>query len=505
MKSKIFGEFTGLDLRRLESLSDEKSQRVANNVYFTAAKKVRTRPGTRTQYTLPAETIGLYTASGVLRTVCPDRGAFDTDEEFDAVFTRQTPKVFFDFYHVDLDDPDQLPATGFINAERFGVSITAGVQPYGVLQRPSAQGVDTLDHQWFKDRPDLSGLDSGGRYVDNQVATPFSPTGMVLKLAEKLWCPDQANGAVRFSSTNYGPDNWTEEEDAGFLPVLANTPGDHVITGLGVLQSTGGAVNNRQAALIVFFEDGVQIWAVDPSPLNHYLTGILDGPGTENYRSIANVLGDPFFFSRRGFRSLRISSRTGSMDAYDIGDKIEPITDGIEPLQISAAVWHERIGCYLCSVGSQILCLRYDPIAKITAWSIWEMPWTISDMAIFEGNLWCRDTENRVHEFIEDIADDDGEAVVFEFESQYHHMGTPGLFKNFQAASIFQQGTSDLSYRPEPTNDDVLVPVYTITGVTRPHEKVPIVAMSDSVALRFTGTGSWQLDGYSLDYQGTGV
>ena len=487
MTTQAFMEFAGLDVRRIESLSDTKTARVAKNVYLTNGRVWRSRPGTQRVAQLPAETKGLYAGQGILRTVAP--------AGYSDIYNSQSPLIFFDFVGdgtiYDRDDIEE-----FINAERFGSSVAAGVQPYAVIRRRST---GKLEHYWFRDRPDTPNA-----AVDTKVTTPFTPSGMVIKLAQKLWTPDQVNGAVRFSSTQFGPGDWSTLEDAGFLPVLASTPGDHTISGLGYLQSTGGAVDNRQSALVVFFEDSIQIWAVDPDPLNHFLTGNIGGIGTANYRSIVNVLGDPMFFSREGFASLRISGRTGAMDSGMVGAPIEPLTEALRANDITAATWWDSKGLGLWAVGSTLYVWRNDPLAKVQAWSMWELPYEITDFVDYNEDLYFRASDNGVYKFSDEFDTDDGVPIDFDVETQFLHMSTPGFYKTYDALMMYQTGRCDVSYRPDPTDPDMEIPVYTADGVTRPHEKIPLIAMGDSLALRFKGTGRWELSGFSVDYNEMG-
>lgn len=479
-------EFKGLDLRRDPSMADPEAARVASNVYLTSGKNWRTRPGVRLRARLPEETKGLYAAAGVLRTVAP--------AGYSDIFVRQVNGVFFDFIgdgsRYGRDQVDE-----FINAERFGASVASGGQSYIVIRR---KNTGQLEHHYIDERPTTP-----SDTVDTLVRAPFQSTGPVIKLSEKLWVPSQPNGSVQFSSTQFGPTDWTTPEDAGALPVLANAPGDRTVTAVGFLQRTEGAVNQRQSALVVFFEDGCQIWGVDPDPLNHYLTAILDGPGTENYRSVANVLGDPVFLSRQGFRSLRISSRAGSMEGVNIGSQIDDLTIDIDPNEVAASIWYDRLGLYLCAVGSTIYTWKYDPFNKVSGWSTWEMPWGVTDMVDYQGSLWIRTVDDEVYELSPDFTDDDGAPIAFEYETQFNHAGSPGSFKNYRDVMLYQRGAAMVSYRPDPADVDIVQEVYVAEGVTRPHEKIPIQAMTDSVALRFSGEGAWQLDGYTLHYAPT--
>jgi hypothetical protein len=482
---QTLAEFEGLDTRRLESLADMKTARAALNVYITSGRVWRSRPGLQLMAQLPAETKGLYAANGVLRTIAP-AGYAD-------IYNQQSPLIFFDFVG-DGGAYDRNDVQEMINVERFGSSVSAGVQPYGVIRRRST---GLLEHHWFRHRP---GSPSG--VVNNKIALPFVPSGMVTKLSETLWTPCQAAGSVPFSSTEFGPSDWATLNDAGFLPVLGHTPGDHTITGLGFMQGTEAVADRRQSALVVFFEDSIQIWAVDPEPINHYLTGNIGGIGTRNYRSIANVLGDPVFFARGGFASLRASSRGGALDSAKIGGPIERLTAALGADAITASVWWDAKGLYLCAAGSTIYVWRYDPFTKTKAWSVWELPFAVTDLVDFQDDLYLRASNNRVYKFSDALDKDDGAPVVFDLETQFLHMSTPGSVKTFQTANIHQRGTSSISFRPDATHPDIEIPIYRTDGITPHNALLPINASADSVALRFTGTGPWELDGVTIDYDG---
>ncbi len=481
MKSKTFDRFTGLDLQSSAALSDEKTQAVASNVVLTAAGKWATRPGSKRRFSLPEETAGLYEAGGVLRAVAPGGSL--------AIFNQQRPNLFFDFI-----DSAGGPAERVIRALPYGAHVAAGVSVYAAIERNGR-----VEHHWFRDRP------SPGGDADNRVLLPFTPGPDIARVGEKAWAINNAAGSVPFSSTEFGPSDWTTEDDAGFLPVMANAPSTRRVTALGVLQSTPGAANRRQGALAVFFRDGVQVWAVDPSPINHYLTAIIDGPGTENPQSVVNALGDPVYLSNGVFTSLRTASAVGELATMTVGHPIAPLTEGLGADAIARAVWWGRLGAYLAVEGNRWFCWRYDPLTKTRGWSVWAMPWVATDVVDYNGSLWVRTTDHEVYEVSPSFTDDNGVPIEWAVESQFHHLGQPGVVKTFNTMRLFQQGASAVSLRPEPTLPDLLQPVYAARGVTHMTGAIPLLATSDSVALRFAGTGPWQLDGYSLDYDLTGV
>ena len=73
----------------------------------------------------------------------------------------------------------------------------------------------------------------------------------IAKKASKIFAIK--DNVVRFSKTNDAR-NWSEANDAGFLPVNIQQTG----------ASLPSAVGEYQSNLVVFFADSAQIWSVDP-------------------------------------------------------------------------------------------------------------------------------------------------------------------------------------------------------------------------------------------------
>ena len=129
---------------------------------------------------------------------------------------------------------------------------------------------------------------AGSRITDSN----WPQTKGVVKVENKIWA---VNGdTVRFSATG-NPRDWTTTQDAGFLPVGLKQRGANNSLALGQYK-----VNQ----LVVFFDDGAQLWTVDPDPANHSFTQILPGSSTQYHRGIAHLFQDLYFLSNFGFRSI---------------------------------------------------------------------------------------------------------------------------------------------------------------------------------------------------------
>jgi hypothetical protein len=133
------------------------------------------------------------------------------------------------------------------------------------------------------------------------------------------------------------------------------------------------------------------------------------------------------------------------------------------------------------------------------------MPHAVTDFADLNGTLYYRADDDYVRRFDEALGDDDGTPIQWAWESQFNHFGSPGELKTFETLRVFQEGTALVEYRPDARDPAMLVPGFEIEGSNQLYRDVPMLAMTDSVALRMSGEGQWRLDGFAITFERTGV
>lgn len=213
------------------------------------------------------------------------------------------------------------------------------------------------------------------------VSTPFAPGKALILAAEKIWANDIDSNDTWFSSTIYGPTNWTNPGDAGFIPTSKHVSGSQTIQGFGIYNSQ----------LAVFYNHALQVWQIGADPASHEIVGDVGGAGTDTARSVVNVMGDVFYFSEGGFRSVKAAVITGQLKEGDIGSPIQVLTATFDPLTESmVSFWSESRSQYISFTGITAYILTYSPSAQIAGWTTWEMPWEISDVAEAKGELYVR-------------------------------------------------------------------------------------------------------------------
>jgi hypothetical protein len=369
--------------------------------------------------------------------------------------------------------------------ESVGASASFGVYPYLCVERwldasNRALGV-VYEHHWIRSDP----VD-GNSPVLTKVTLPFSPGSSMVQASGKVWADDDVNGVVRYCSTLAGPYDWITPEDAGYIPVITHTSGDRRIRALGIYDSK----------LAVIFSDAVQLWATDPQPTNITLVRVLDGPGTSYQRSVANVLGDLFYLTRGGFRSLHTAEVSGQVrEQDDIGTPIDDLVRDLRGQEVTAAIWSQKRGQYLCAVGPTIYAFRYNPQSKIMGWTTWDFGEDVEAMVEQDGVLYLR-SNNVLYRMNADYRDGD----VYEVTLNDFTGKDPSTRKRLDFIEVLQRGETTVRAYTEAENDAFYTEGPTITGSTVGMEKVFIGALGRTIGLRFVGSAPWTLSALHLTY-----
>ncbi len=364
-----------------------------------------------------------------------------------------------------------------------GASASFGVYPYLVLERwvdagDHAAGT-AFEHHWITTTtPDEDIAPT------TQVILPFAPGASLVSTGGKLWASDDINGVVRFSSTLNGPRDWVTPQDAGYLSVLAHAAGDRTMQALGIYDDK----------LAVIFSDSVQLWATDPQPSNITLVRALNGPGTDQENSVVNVLGDLFYFTRGGFRSLHTQTVTGQIQENDdIGAPIDELS-AQETGQASVALWSQSRGQYLCAFGSRVYAFRYSPMSKVMGWTTWELGATVDAMVELNGVMYIRSGDN-LYDLKAGYLDGSTWEVVMNGFSD----GSSSQIR-FDFVEVAQRGTCEIGYYLEPDRDDFYLAGPTLVGTTMAIDRVYVGTIARVLSTRFTGQGPWTLSSFQFQF-----
>lgn len=152
------------------------------------------------------------------------------------------------------------------------------------------------------------------------VATPITDascpkTGLMVTAGSRVYAISDDGQSVRFSKVG-DPTNWTEANNAGFLPIAQHFGAGQRAYALGLYQGQ----------LAVFTEQSIQLWTIDPDPTAMALDRVIDGVGTRHHRSVVSLNGDLLFLSESGVRSLTTLASALFPTDVDLGLPIRSLT-----------------------------------------------------------------------------------------------------------------------------------------------------------------------------------
>lgn len=315
-------------------------------------------------------------------------------------------------------------------------------------------------------------------------------TNGVLKAASKLFAI--AGDVVRYSKTG-DPRNWSEPNDAGFLPTGLNSRGDRNANALGLYQ------NN----LVVLSRDGAQVWLVDPDPTAMKLDNVVENVGTSSPRSVANVSGDLYFLSDYGFRSITTLQYTNNLADVDVGSPIDALVRQAikEPGVFPRATFFYGTGQYVCAVGNQVFIYSISRTAKIAAWSRYFFREEVQAFAELGQELYLRMGDD-VFKLDPAAKTDDGTQYEVLIDLPYMDLKTPGQLKRIYGADVVVNGKCEFSVGYDVRDPDAYTTPVRVKGNTRPTGMLPVECCGTEFALRFRNydAGEFRLDSVTLYY-----
>lgn len=445
------------------------------NVDLTISGAVKRRDALRKICDVSQYSVGLYSANGYLRAAVPGgQGLQDTRPA--------------DVYYDPIGD-GTIYALGSLTkvhgVETIGAATVSLAYPYLAVEMSTGR----IEHHWLTATPTLA-TDA----VSTKVSLPFDPGKALIKSNNKLFADDPSNGALRFSSTQNGPRDWTRDRDAGYLAVRQYVSGARDITALGYYR--GGLV-------AVMFADAIQLWRMDPDPTKFQLSTVFNGPGSETAGTVCNVLGDLFYFSRGGFRSLSITSTTGESNETDIGALIQELTDAIDTAAVKpVSLWSQARSQFICAFGSAVWVYTYSPLAKTRGWTKWEIPVTVDYMVEHLGEIYIRSGTSVYILDAAQVKDFGTTDVAYDVQTAFQHTKRQGIKKFWKFVDVVMEGATDLTFHINPrspaTPDDPLA--LKLDDTTYTGGLVGVNTFSDVLSLRFQGTALWRLDSLALHY-----
>lgn len=455
MASITFNKFDlGIDLRKSAAVSDANRLREMKNAHVTTGLATAKRPGLTKIATLETGTKGLFAAMGKLHTFY---GGVDEVVHENPLFKANR------LVCAEEVTDDETNETSFAAVHKPVTEIHFADVFNGCLYVAAQHGDEAFHHYVF-------GEDT------TQVTDKTCPHSQaVVKTASKIFAVSPDGATVRFSRTG-DPTNWSEKEDAGFLPTGLNSHGGRETHALGVYRGK----------LVALSRDNAQIWTVDPDPATMTLDEVVENVGTSFPLSLSTVSNDLYFLSDYGFRSITTMQMTSERMDIDIGSPIDELVRKAirNRSETPRSTYFYGTGKFLCAIGRQVFAYSVSRTAKIAAWSRYELPVHVDAWAELNGTLYLRSADD-VYLLDEDGYTDDGE--MYEVLIQMPHMNfkSPGVLKRIYGLDIAMDGECFISVGIDVRTPDVFNDEVRVIGSTYGGGLIPMECCGTEFAFRF--------------------
>ncbi len=434
----------GLDRRKMALSSPPGSLQTLENGHITRGGEIQKRLAMVPKYALPSElTFGLAGANGVLYT-------------FGAVADAAVPA---DIVYQQLEHPDGYAMKRIVTTEFFDGKIWA-VAEY-------ING-DVLH---FYDGAPVTDWDSGsGATVAGQRATAL------LTLRDKMYA---AYDSILGFSAIGAPTEWQTGTGYGFKNMSNQAAGSEELTALGRYQNL----------MAVFARRSIQIWYLDPDPVQNVQRQVLPNIGTFAPRSVVSVGDiDVFFLADSGVRSLRARDSSNQSGVSDVGTPIDDeIVDYLKTLteaqrKAAVAVLEPGTDRYIIAMGDRAYAFSYFSSARISAWSRYAFGFPVADLLALDGRVYARSGDT-----VYLYGGDDGQTYdgsVVEVDLPYVDGRQVATFKDFTAIDVVCEGQWYIYINTDSTKPEAETRIAIVNNTTLNLDALGVVGHAPAIKLR---------------------
>lgn len=273
-------------------------------------------------------------------------------------------------------------------------------------------------------------------------------------------------------------------KEAGFVDLSTNAEGSERLT----------SIANYQQNLAIFSERTVQIWFVDVKASGNQQLQVLNNTGAISPLSVQEIGdSDVFYLSESGIRSLRARDSSNAAFATDIGNPIDTlvladISANRLAVRESRAVLEPRDGRYILAVGSKCYVFSYFPASRVSAWSIYEPGFAVTDWAIIGRRLYCRGDDGKLYLLGGENGATYDETQVVAF-LPYVDAKQPATKKMFTGIDLASEGLWRVEIATNPVDQTALQTVAYVEETTLDKGNVAFQATATHMAIKLTSQG----------------
>lgn len=306
-------------------------------------------------------------------------------------------------------------------------------------------------------------------------------------------------GANFFGSMLFDPNTWIATATGSFVTDTAMQ---------SQFMSRLNAVCVFQGSLVLFSEDGIQVWEVDPDPAKNYLVRSMTNSGCIAPRSVLNFGNfDTVYLSKSGIRSLQARQAVDLMNVNDIGT---PVDDFVSQVIASVTIEQVRRNAFALvepgdarlwvSLGDVIMVYSYYKGSEVAAWTTYTPGFRVDGMAMYEGRIYVRSGD-----VIYMFGGEDNntyDATKAEVWTPFHHAEKPATPKVFTGFDLGCEGEWVVSVASDPRHADSKEFVGRVVGTTfaEPNESLQIHSTHMSLVLESVEPSAVRLASAAMHY-----
>ena len=322
----------------------------------------------------------------------------------------------------------------------------------------------------------------------------FSNKYAVHALEESNW---------RFCVVN-NPEDWTSNINAS--NATTDGAGFQVLSNHARNSEELMSIETYFENMALFAEDCIQIWYYDPDPDLLQLVQVLNNTGTIASKSVEKIGdSDVFYLSRSGIRSLKAKDSSNSAILGDIGNPIdemviEAIKEDPTEGRDACGILDPRTGRYYLALGEKVYVFSYFPSSSVSAWSVYEPGFTITDWAFDGEQVLCR-SENKIYSLGGEKNDQYDNCKVT-VQLPFLDAQAPATNKMWSGIDAVCSSTWTVKTAPDPTDIETNETAATLNKVTYGLGRVGLSTTSTHLALRLENeqTGPAKLGNLAVHY-----
>ena len=232
----------------------------------------------------------------------------------------------------------------------------------------------------------------GSATAGNMVETQGTGKGYIVRTYQsKMYA---VIGKILYFSAVNDPMQWDAGTGHGYINLSLQDSDSETLSALEVYYDK----------LAVFSSEAIQIWAVDPDPLQNAFVQLLRSTGTLAPRSpLQYGSGDVLYLDESGIRSVKARDSSNSAAVSDIGSPVDPAllalrrAKGDAYMNTGIALLEPSVGRFWLVFSDEIYVLSYFPGPKITAWSHYSLEFTVAHAVTCGGRIFLRSTNDKLY------------------------------------------------------------------------------------------------------------